>query len=548
MHLSTLVWKYWRENRTYIMLAVVASLLLTCHVIAYDFVHQLHAFVGHFSQMATAVVMVAAILLAMQTAKGEQTSRTQSFSSALPVSLRSQAFIRLLGSMLTLALPILLSAIVLTIATSSGLIQQVLPRTTVNYIPLLNREVAPLETTLAQLWSVAAIHIASGWQLLLILCVAGNWLKTQTQIGFLGPVVALGSTFVDSPWMLKTIQYCETANTLPEKMVPWVIAIIGSFLPGSQVIHWGYGTEKGDYADHQLLPLWNYSLLLCIVWLSLGAVVFVVSYGRQARQVSQGKTWWQKLATFMPGVSLSFNFHSQTAALIWLEVRKSVFMALLGLALALLLACVDASEATTVIGRIPHIIWAIGLLWAAIVGSGVYAAELDSKLGNFWRSRPIDLRKWFAIKFVVGFLAVVVVLDGFAIGFGWSLPRDDYNIHIYGMGWAYVVCMPIMHGFIYTLAVIFTCWTRKPVLGGLLSLIAFKVITMPLTFFLATARMEPTEVYNNLLSAEGKGVLHLSQHGFPLTYGVMYLSIIPLAMAAYYLAKPFDSYWKRYAR
>lgn len=548
MHLSSLVWKYWREDRTYIVLAIVASLLLTCHVIAYDVLHQLHAFVGHFSQMASALALIGAILLAMRTAKGEQSSGTQTFSSALPISMRTQATVRLLGSMLTLALPVLLSAVILSIATSSGLVQQVLPRTSVHYVPLIEREVAPLSTTLSQLWSLAVIQIAAGWQLLLLLCVVGNWLKTQSQIGFMGPVVALASMFIDSPWLLNKMQANEEAKTILEKLATWSLAIVGSFSPGSLVIHWGYGGKEGDYSDHQLIPLWNYSLLLFAVWGTLLAVAFVVNYGRQSRPAPQGKSWWQKLSAYTPGVSISFNFHSPMVSLIWLEVRKSVPMALLGLVLALLLACVEDSEATTLLGRVPHTIWIIGFLWSAIVGTGVYSSEMNPQLGNFWRSRPIDLKTWFAIKFVVGLLAVVLVLDGFAIGCGWSLPRDAANIHRYGMGWAYVVCMPITHVFIYSLSVVVTCWTRKPVVGGLVSLILFSLFGMALNFLPATAGLEPTTIYNNLLSAEGMGSLRLSQHGFPITYGVMYLSILPLAVAAYFLAKPLESYWQRYAR
>lgn len=548
MHLSSLAWKYWREDRTYIVLAMVASLLLTCHVIAYDALHQLHAFVGHFSQASSALALIGAILLAMRTAKGEQSSRTHTFSSALPISMRTQATVRLLGSMLTLALPILLSATILSITTSSGLIQQVLPRTSLHYVPLIQREVAPLSITLSQLWSLAAIEIAAGWQLLLILCVVGNWLKTQSQIGFMGPVVALASMFIDSPWLLKKMQDYEEAKTILEKLVPWSLAVIGSFSPGSLVIHWGYGGKEGDYSDHQLIPLWNYSLLLFVVWGTLLAVAFVGSYGRQTYPAAQGKSWWQKLSAYTPGVSFSFNFHSPMASLIWLEVRKSVPMALLGLVLALLLACLEVSESKTLIGRIPHTVWIIGFLWSAIVGTGVYASEMDTQLGNFWRSRPIDLRNWFAIKFVVGLLAVVLVLDGFAIGLGWRLPRDASNIHIYGMGWAYVVCTPITHVFIYSMAVVVTCWTRKPVVGGLVSLILFSLLGMALNFLPATAALEPTTIYNNLLSAEGDGNFQLSQHGFPITYGMMYLSILPLAMVAYYLAKPYDSYWQRFAR
>lgn len=541
MHLSTLAWKSWRENQTYLALSILASLLLTAHVIAYECLHQLHAFVGHFSQMASALAILTAILMAMRTAKAEQADRTLGFSSTLPVSMRTQALVRIVGAILIIAIPIVLSAAILSTATSCGLIDQVLPRTTENYVSLLKRNIAPLETTLHQLWSAAAIQIASGLQLLIILCVASYWLKTQSQIGFLGPVAALASIFIDSPWMLNTTEQFAEATTLGGKAVPYAIACLGSFAPGSQVIHWGYGLEKSSYADQQFLPLWHYSLAVFVVWLSLGVILFIRGYGRQIRVAPVKKSWWQKMGSMFPGVSYSFQFQTSSASLLWLEMRKSIPMALLGLLLAVLLACVDSSEARTLAGRLPHTIWIIGFLWSAIVGTGVFSAELDTHLGNFWRSRPIDLKQWFAIKFVVGMLAVVLVLDGVAIFFGWTLPREEFNIHIYGMGWAYVFCTPITHIFIYTLSVLVTCWTRKPVIGGVVSLIAFSLIGMILNFLPATTQLDPTTIYNNLLSAEGEGKFNLSQHGFPITYGAMYLSILPMAYLAYRFARPLEA-------
>ena len=54
----------------------------------------------------------------------------------------------------------------------------------------------------------------------------------------------------------------------------------------------------------------------------------------------------------------------------------------------------------------------------------------------------------------------------------------------------------------YALAVLGTCWFRRPVIGGILAILGYTVLTVALTTFPMTNRLEPIHIYNAVLSAE----------------------------------------------
>src|SRR4051812_29641716 len=94
------------------------------------------------------------------------------------------------------------------------------------------------------------------------------------------------------------------------------------------------------------------------------------------------------------------------SALIWLEARQSGPLVTFGLLFALLIAVasvvMEPQASHSILAKMPHTVSFVGMLWAAVVGSALYSAELGSGLGGFWRSRPISSRAWFWSKFLVG--------------------------------------------------------------------------------------------------------------------------------------------------
>ena len=190
---------------------------------------------------------------------------------------------------------------------------------------------------------------------------------------------------------------------------------------------------------------------------------------------------------------------------------------------------------TSVLMDLPHSMFVVAMLWAIVVGSGLYSADLSAGLGAFWRSRPISPNLWFWTKFAVGLAAVVGVLDGATILISWRSPRESMTT---GMSWAYVGCLPIIHALMYALAVLGTCWFRRPVIGGILAILGYALLFVAATTFSTTNRLEPINVYDALLSAERSGQVDFKQHGYPLVYGALVVAIVLLALLSCRVARP----------
>jgi hypothetical protein len=532
MNMNNLWWKQWHENKRYLMGFMAWMVLGAGYAIAYQMAHKFRAPVGQFSSVASFYAICAAVILSTRTARGEYADGTHSFSAALPVSMRRIATIRILGAAATMVLPILAAAVVMSAALVGGLIEQVVPRVVDSYVSLPERGTATQAAALGQLWGVAMIASFSGLELLLLLSLAGCWLRNQSQIGLTGAVAAFGSVIASGLFWMP-----QHRNALAQ-------IIYGAFLPQSLVIHWGYASQSGHYVDHEIARFHWVALGLALPLLVFIGCLFAVCYGSfLAERLSPAPSpfggripvSWIRLPLRRPG---------KLTALIWSELAQSLPLALAGLLLAFLMAIAgvfldgrhgDYSLGTTLLMNLPHSTWVVGTLWAIVVGSSLYAAELAPGLGNFWRSRPISLRQWFWLKFLIGLVAVVGVLDGVTVLLSWASPRNSMTS---GMSWAYVGCMPISHSFLYVLAVLGTCWLRKPVIGGFLALAAYAILTVALGAFGATSSFDPINVYNQLLQAERAGNMDFARHGYPLVYGSLALMILMIAILSCRLAKP----------
>jgi len=529
--MRSLWWKQWRENRGHLAIFMAWMIFAILYCIGYEVGYRFRAAVGSFSGLALFYSIFAAVFLAMRTAQGEQAAGTLSFSAALPVSRQRMAAVRVLGAIATLTIPILAAAAVLALALASGLIEQAEPRGAPILPRLPQRDTAMLLTALEQLGSVTAIAILGGIELLLVLCVCGCRMRSQAQVGFLGAVMGLGSIIASSVlW------------GGPERQ-PYLQLAYGALLPQSLVVDWGYGEVHGGYTDHELAKYRWVAMGLAIPWLALIGWLFVSQYGRLCGVSSTAKACWFRVA--MPALwsHVPIRLPSRWIALVWLELRQSLPLVTFGFLFALLITIASVvveprshhSFGDAALSEMPHTIAFVGVLWAAVVGSGLYSAELGSGLGGFWRSRPIPAGMWFWCKFIVGLVAVLSVLDGVTILISWNAPR---NTPTTGMSWTYVACFPILHSHIYALAVLGTCWLRKPVVGGILAILGFAVLTIAIQTFPLTDPWEPLKIYNSLLEAERAGRVDFSQHGYPYIYGILAVSTFVVALVASRLARP----------
>jgi hypothetical protein len=179
--------------------------------------------------------------------------------------------------------------------------------------------------------------------------------------------------------------------------------------------------------------------------------------------------------------------------------------------------------------RLPGTISLIALLWSGIVASIAFSSELQTGLGHFWRSRPIPVSLWFWIKFVVGLLAVVLVLEGIPAVVSWYPAEGDYVSGPNRMSWAYVACMPLLHGMLYALAVFVVCRLRRPVLAVVCAFAPFLLVSIVAQEFPAISSYSPVAVYDTL-----SGLRHpdLTAHHYPVVYGSMAAIIVLGAVAS----------------
>jgi len=525
--MNSLWWKEWRESRRYLAIFIAWMTLAVCYAIGHQLNPHVRTPVGHFSGLALIYTFFAALVLAMRASHGERTDGTIAFSAALPVSLRQMATVRIVSAALTLAVPIVIAAGILELALAGGLVEQVESR--------LPGYLTPLE----HLGSVTAISILGGVELLLVLSLLGCYLRSQAQIGLVGAVMAFGS--------LITLGVFSSLN-----QYPWARVIYGALLPQSLVMPWGSGHERGGfyytYTDHGLFQYYTdhevaqyrWSVMsLSLLVLALIGRLFVTRYGALRGSSTRAKPRRFRNA-FPPILSrIPIRLPGRLLAMIWLELRQAMPLAACGFLLAVLIAIASVPLGLrfhdSSVTALPGSLYIVAMLWPVVVGSGLYSADLGSGLGAFWRTRPISPDLWFWTKFVVGLAAVVGVLDGVTMLVSWKAPRAEMTTLT---SWAYVGCMPIIHALMYALAVLGTCWFRRPVIGGILAILGYNVLNVAITAFPMTSRLEPIDVFNELLSAERSGQVDFTRHGYPLVYGVLVVSIVLVALLSSRLARP----------
>jgi hypothetical protein len=366
------------------------------------------------------------IFIAMRTSLGELTDRTRSFHDGLPVSTSTRGTVRLVGGLAVLVVPIISAAIILSICLASGWVEQALERAADYWntrFRLTDRPSLGRLAAIAMLWRVAAIAMASATMLYLILSLLGLRLRNESHLGFAGTAVA-------ALWFLgmglATPQPNNTElGVRAMKGIPWV----GAVLPQSLSISYGYQTEHGNYGDLVFASRLAGPLLLNLV-LQLGlAALFMSRYGRRISRPAVSER-----RRIVPKVWRRWTMPLGTRgiALAWLTLRQSVPMCIPGLVIACLMAPMqmdvtnfnpDTSIVRKVTDILPSSMWVVGLLWSIVVGAGIFAPELDSRIAEFWRAWPTATWRLFSVKFFIGLAAVLLVLDGTTIAVSWNSPN-----------------------------------------------------------------------------------------------------------------------------
>lgn len=518
--MNNLIWMQWKELRVYFWIFTIWMILSSCYAVFYELTHDLHAAIGSFSVQTRIYTYFAAIALAIHTSQGERKTGTLDFSRSLPIGIRLIASFKIASAIAVLIVPILLSTAVVGFALISGLIEQGTPGTfALPTPPLPERPIANIGVSLFQLGAVAAILIVSGAQLLLILSVVGCWLRSQSQVGFAGILLVLFFDLVSG----------AIKNGVSS---PFLLTVLGGITPLSLIVNSGYGTKFGSYSDHIITEGFELSLCIALPVLIGLALAFVIQFGRMKTAKSNRSLirFGLESLRFLP--RFSFQLKSKTTAMIWLETRQAIPIALVGLFLAFLstaIGIVSRNNYTDGFGtafrsELPHSVWLIGILWSVILGASLFSTDMYSKLGAFRRSRPISHSHWFWNKTIIGLFALLSVLT--------VIPAIISN----GIGFAYLACFPILDAFMFALSVQLTCLTRSPVLGGVLSVMLLLVLTTALSSFDFTFNLHPLSIHNSM-----EGISYFPPLNYLITYGILVLLTFTLLKLASRLSVPAES-------
>ena len=523
------VWREWHERKWQLAIGAGWMLCVALYAVFKELAYGQRAPVASFYGGAAFFGLLAAVFLAMRTAVGERSSGTLRFSAALPESLRRIALIRLVGAVLVLALPMIAGALLMSICLGAGWIEQA-PRRPgpAIYVPLPERASLSSGGAVGLAVTVMAIVLAQSVELLLILCALGARRRSESHVGFLGAPLALF-------WLLAQEARIGVSASYQDSM-SW----LGTGLPQSLLINYGYGDANGpSYGDLDIASRVWMPLALNLFVLALLAWWFARRYGTARRASKRRIAWtaaWRRrpvLQSYVP-----FRWPGRTAALVWLNLRQSLPLALSGLLVACLMATAQiallerqrhhAPLPEAVAAQLPGFAWFVAMLWATIVAVGIFAGELRPRLRSFWSSRPVRVSHWFWIKYVVGLAAVLLVLDGVTILVSWNLAATVQGPE--RMSWSYIACMPILHATLYSLAVLAICWIRQPIPAAVAALVFFFLLMLGLEAVPASASLDPLSVYNALFHEEQQGSLDLRRHYYPHVYGT--LAAICLAAAA----------------
>ncbi len=507
MILRQLLWKQWRENRLHFWCFTAWMAIVVVYAVGYERTHHFRMTAGSLLSWGLFYTWFGSVILAVHAGRKGSADPTNRFTAQLPFSARAYGAIRLLGAVLTLVVPLVLATLALSLAVGLGFVEQAELREAfqaAKSVALESRTTLPTSGALAALWTIAAIVLAMGVEQLLLMFLIGSRLRSQAQIGLMGGALGLGMLLISGFFWEQ------------DSHGPGVLRVAGVLLPESLVAPAGYKSERGSYVDPILLPNPGLQLAGSVITL-LGLGVWVVFAFSLVRRFDNGRQWsrvrrlgslWFPRVTFIP--------RSRFQSLLWAELRQSLPLGLCGIGMVgmatVLLMLGDGPWNLQGIGSrflstMPHSDFAIASLWSAVVGASLFSAELEPGLGTFWRSRPISPARWFWIKFYLGLAAVLVVVDGSTSILCWWAPREGMTG---GMSWAFLACMPILHGLIYALAVYGTCRLRRPVLGGIMAVGIFLILSILLDLISPrTFRLEPLDIYNSLLAVErmqGPGV------------------------------------------
>ncbi|MBA3484507.1 MAG: hypothetical protein H0T51_22110 [Pirellulales bacterium] len=395
---QSLLWKEWREHR--LILAILAALFIVIPPI-----FSLRTPTNFFSILSFTLfaVPMVSMFIAMNIAAGEQSAGTIRFLQSLPITGRKPAAAKLFWAVATVIVPILLAvgAAVLWSWMLEEAAQEAIAYDEGVY------QTAPGSWFAARCFtpSVAAIS------LILWMAAAGVNRSDEVRAG------AIGILVVASYWLLIALGG-YTLDVLGLREPYRLFPLLFSTAPGGV----GILSDRMSFASDDSSMLAKYWPLAVVGVLSHGALAawYVGRFGRVVPGKPQAV---ERPAAPRDRHWLAPPLRSPLFAIAWKQLRESGPLAVLGAtciaAIAIFIYVAHFSLDRAEVSDLTPVdmfegmaaAWIIvGLMVATVAGVGVFMDDLKPGLYAFWRSRPINVDQWFAVKFIAGLLVTVVTL------------------------------------------------------------------------------------------------------------------------------------------
>ncbi|MBA3481338.1 MAG: hypothetical protein H0T51_05940 [Pirellulales bacterium] len=390
---QSLLWKEWREHR--LVLAILAGLFVGIPTL-----FSLRTPTNFFNILSFTLIAIplVSMFLAMNIAAGEQSAGTIHFLQSLPITGRKPATAKLFWAVATAVVPILIA--VGAAILWSWMLGEAAPTAIAHDEEMYN--------TSQGFWFAARCFTPSVASISLILWIAAAGVNRSDEVraGAIGILVAA------SFWLLLSLIHYGF-DSLGIREPSRLFAFLFSMAPGGV----GVLSDGSAFAPEKSSLIAKYWPLAITGLVSHGALAawYIGRFGRVVpgkpqtieRPTTAGERQW-----------LAPPMRTPLTAIAWKQLRESGPLAILGAACTVVIALSiyvplrrerDLTPEDILEGMMA--MWIIvGLMVSTVAGVGVFMEELKPGLYSFWRSRPINVDQWFAVKFLAGLLVTVTTL------------------------------------------------------------------------------------------------------------------------------------------
>jgi ABC-type transport system involved in multi-copper enzyme maturation permease subunit len=452
----SLLWKEWRESRWKLAIIVAACLLVPAPL-AWQGGEE---YIGGLAAMVVVFGPLAAMGIGADVAAGEHSRRTIHFLQALPVPMARPAAAKLFWGAVVMIVPSVVAGAMLFVFHESRGGDAASPR---GWQALLLVGVTTLTALSFLLWT-AAVGVNASDEVragaIALIVIAAIWCA----LVFVGH---LSSNTIDGAW-------------------PRALRVVASAAPGTPAgayaVADGTDSSRREYGwpDQFFAKSWPFAAVMVLSHGAL-AVWFLRRFGRIARP--------QAAVDAIPAAEAARGWlapprRSPLTAIVWKQLRESTSLALTGLAAIIGLVAITAVvikrlEAGEFVGSVVEATigcWAtLGFAVAVVSGIGVFLDDLRPGLHTFWRSRPINVDQWFAVKLLTGLLATVVPLAVAPLAILLAL-HVVYGLPAPNEGLTVILSVPAIHACGYLAAVAATALLRSAGAAALATILAGVVV------------------------------------------------------------------------